>query len=486
MSRPVDRTSRCGAAFAALSLDRNAPATLQTQLVEQVRRMILSGRILPGGKLPSSRALALELGVSRATVVAAYDQLVSEGYIEGRQGARLHVSSALPEHVLQMRQPEPPAPERSRLRLPEPFPGGPKPFQLGVPDHGLFPYEDWARLLHHTWRKPQVELLAPADPLGWPPLRTAIARHLLAWRGIACGDEQIVITAGVVDSIDLISRSLCTAGDTIYVEDPGYPPLLRTLTHAGLAPAPVPVDDEGFNLQRARAMRDQARGAFVTPSRQFPLGATLPLARRLKLLDWAANAGAFIVEDDFDSEYRYEGAPLPALMSLDRTESVIYVGTFSKVISSSLRLGFLVAPERMLSAFRQSLNRRGALASLVCQPVLAEFMHSGAYATHIRRTRRVYRRRRDALLAAGRSHGPLELAPTSSGMHVMARLAPEVAKRMTDVEAASRAESVGVTAAPLSGLCAGQAAQGALLLGFAGFSEDRLIDAFARLSAALL
>jgi GntR family transcriptional regulator/MocR family aminotransferase len=487
MARPVDRASKPDAAVSALSLDRSAAATLQTQLAGQLRRMILSGRIAPAGKLPSSRALAQELGVSRSTVVSAFDQLASEGYVESRRGSRLYVSPALPEHVLEMQQPPTQAAGRSRPRLDPPLPVPAKPFQPGAADGSLFPHADWARLLHRVWRKPQAELLAPADPSGWLPLRRAISQHLRAWRGIECHEEQIVITAGVVDAADLISRCVFAPGDAIYMEDPGFPPLWRALSGAGLELAPIPVDEEGFNPGLARTVRRQARGVFVTPSRQFPLGPTLPLARRLELLDWAATANSFIIEDDFDSEHRYEGAPLPALMSLDRKGRVIYMGSFSKVVSSSLRLGFLVAPEWMVAAFHERLRLRGPLASLVCQPVLAEFMLSGAYATHIRRTRRIYRRRRDALLAAAeRRQGALTISPASSGMHVIARLTPEFSKRMTDVEASSRAEQAGVIAVPLSSFYAGPPQQSALLLGFAGFPEESHADAFDRLCAALI
>ena len=316
-------------------------------------------------------------------------------------------------------------------------------------------------------------------------MRVAIARHLGEWRGIICNGEQIIITSGVVDSIELISRSAFAAGDMIHVEEPGHPTPRRALQRSGLVPNPVLVDAEGFNLEGATQHRT-ARGVVVTPSRQFPLGATLPLRRRLAVLEWAASVEGYVVEDNFDGEYRYQGLPLPTLMSLDRHGRAIYVGSFSKVLSPTLRLGFIVAPEHLVGSFRHHLKLRGVTASLFPQPVLAEFIDEGAYAAHIRRTRRIYARRLDALLAhRDRLDGLLELWPASAGMHVVADLAPALARRMSDREAARRAEAVYVTAPPLADFCALCPQRRALLLGFAGFSEEANTAAAGRLADAL-
>jgi GntR family transcriptional regulator/MocR family aminotransferase len=485
MTRPVALQKKADAAIAAVSLDRSLSATLQIQFAEQLRRMILSGRILPAARLPSSRELAAELGVSRATIVAAIDQLKSEGYVDGRQGSGYYVSPSLPEQALQIKPPitRYRLPSPSRRDLPSTSP--PRPFQLGAIDASLFPYDIWARLLHRIWRQPPSELVVLPDPFGWPALRQAIAEHLRDWRGISCGAAQVIITSGAADATELIARSVFKSGDAVFVEEPGFPTVRHALSNAGLVPVPIPIDDDGFCIERAISKR-RARGAFVTPSRQFPLGATLPLGRRLALLDWAQSTGGYVIEDDFDSEYRYEGSPLAALMSLDRNAVVIYVGSFSKVLSPTLRLGFLVAPERLLMAFRRYMRVRGATASLVCQPVLAEFMSVGFYATHIRRARRCYSRRKSALLrASDQLIDVLKIAPTSAGMHLVAELSPGLSKRMTDTEAARRAERAGVITPALSNYYAGTPNRRALLLGFAGFPEDVSLTAINRLGEAL-
>lgn len=449
--------------------------------------MILSGRIAPAARLPSSRVLAQELGVSRSTAIAAYGQLLSEGYIESRPRSQLIVSPELPERALQMQAPSPTAAEAAPARghdIALPCPA--KPFQPGAIDASLFPHESWARLMHRIWRKPRPELFAPASPAGWPPLRAAIAAHLRAWRGMDCHAGQIIVTSGTWDAIDLMARSVFSQGETVLMEDPGFPPVRRALADAGLDPLPVPADGDGLCFDPATAQVHRARGIHVTPSRQFPLGGTLPLARRLALLAWAETAGGFIIEDDFDSEYRYEGEPLPALMSLDGNGRVIYAGSFSKVMFPALRLGFLVVPEGLGQAFRERLRQRGSLASLICQPVLAEFMQSGAYAVHIRRTRRIYLSRRNALLAAAAAcQDLLEMEPTSGGMHLVAWLSPSLAARMSDAEASAGAAQAGVTAVPLSAFYAGPARRSALLLGYAGFGEAAYPDAAERLASAL-
>jgi GntR family transcriptional regulator/MocR family aminotransferase len=360
-----------------------------------------------------------------------------------------------------------------------------RPFQITATDPTLFPFRHWARLLNRIWRNPRAELVTKIDPFGWPDLRAAIARHLGEWRGMVCHGEQIIITSGAADAIQLIARSSFAPGDSVYLEEPGFPTLLQGVRRAGLVACPVLVDADGFDPDRAFARR-AARGAIVTPSRQFPLGVTLPLRRRLQLLEWATSVGAYVIEDDFDSEYRYEGSPLPALMSLDRHGRTIYMGSFSKVLWPTLRLGFIVTPERLIGAFRRHVTQRGPIASVVAQPVLAEFMGEGAYATHIRRTRRIYARRLAALRGQSeRLRELLELSPTASGMHVIADLAPKLAQRMSDRDVAKLADQADVTVLPLADYYAGRPNRCALLLGFAAFSEQATEAAIERLAGAL-
>lgn len=473
-----------GAAL-ALSIDRRRAEPLHVQIGRQLREMILSGRIARGAQLPSSRALAMDLGTSRATTVLAYDQLASEGYIEGRRGAGMYVSPSLPEHVLQVATVGE-ADKLSAVRPVEIAPTEPnRPFQIGAPDASLFPHAEWARLLHRVWRQPRPELLASPDPFGWPALRRAIARHLEEWRGIACHAGQIVVTSGTADATDLLAHVAFGPGSSVYVEEPGYAALRYTLRGLGIGTGLVHVDGDGMDLERAPRL-PHVRGAIVTPSRQFPLGATLPLARRLALLEWASIIDGYVVEDDFDSEYRYEGTPLPALMSLDRHDRAIYIGSFSKVLSPALRLGFVVLPPRLVGAARGHLRRRGVMASLVAQPVLSELIASGEYARHIRRTRRIYARRMQTMIAAAPAlSGLLELSPTTAGMHIVAALAPRLAAALGDRQVADRLAEAGLSSVPLSEFYGGEPTRKGLLLGFAGFPEARLEAALAHLVGTL-
>lgn len=463
------------AAIAALSVDRLLRQPLQHQLVRQIRQFILSGRLRQGARMPSTRGLAEELGVSRITVTLAYDQLSSEGYMEARRGSGMYVCSTLPDDVLKVARNE-----RARDRLPFPArderfgPRPHRPFQVGAIDPELFPHATWSRLLARAWRNPVSALTGEPDSFGWRPLRQAIARHLAEWRDLDCDSAQIVITSGTADALDIIGRCVFARGATVLVEEPGYAPMRFGLEKNGLSVLPVRVDDEGFDLDAA-GPRVKAKGAVLTPSRQFPLGATLTLTRRLRLLDWVARTDGYLIEDDFDSEYRYRGAPLPALMSLDRHERVIYLGSFSKILLPTLRIGFMVLPAPLLDKVRAYLRLRGVAASLVAQPALAEFMLSGDLAVHIRRTRRLYAQRQEALIsAAGVLDGLLELVPSTAGMHLVADLAPRLRKRMTDRAATRLAAEAGVVVRPLADFFAGRPDRSALLLGFAGFGEDEL------------
>lgn len=484
MRRPLLRKSASDATALALSVDRRRSEPLALQLGRQLREMILTGRMPRAARLPSSRALALDLGLSRATVVHAYEQLASEGYLEGRHGSGMFVSSDLPEQVLQL-QPAAAREVPARQRKAPATAARPRPFQIGAIDPALFPFKDWSRLLQRTWRAPSRAMLSHSDPFGWHELRVAIAEHLMVWRGIACEPARIVVTSGTADAVELIARVALGPGARVVVEDPGYAALRYMLQRLDVTTVPVGVDADGLDVGRLGRLEDM-RGVIVTPSRQFPLGATLPLARRLALIEWAARNDAAIIEDDFDSEYRYAGMPLPALTSLDTSERAIYAGSFSKVLLPTLRLGFVVLPDRLIGPAQEHLRQRGAMASLVAQPALAEFMRSGAYATHIRRTRRIYARRMAALMhgAAGLARH-LTLSPTAAGMHVVADLTPAVARRFSDTRLAGELAEAGILAAPMTEYFAGPPTRQALLLGFSGFSETEIASAVQRMAGVL-
>lgn len=459
------------AALLAISLDRAAPQPLHLQLTEALRRLILSGHAPPGARLPASRQLAQDLSVSRQTTLTALDQLVAEGYLETRQGAGCFVARDLPH----LSPPEPhttPPPER---------PTAYRPFHPGIPDMTLLPHATWARHLDRAWRRPHPDLLAMPNPLGWPALRAAIAAHLRAWRGIDCEAGQVVITSGATETFELLARCLMRAGDRVLVEQPGFAPMRSALSRAGLSLASMQIDEGGAVLPKDA----ETRAAIVTPSRHYPLGMTMPLPRRLAFLDWAARTGAWIIEDDYDSEFRYTGTPLPALMSLGAGQT-IYVGSFSKLISPALRLAYLVLPPPLVDPIREGLSKTGPRASLVPQPALAAFMESGAFATHLRRMRRVYASRQSTLRAALNSHLPNHMAttPDPTGMHLVCRPGPALAN-LPDTEIAGRAARAGLSVRALSAYWPdGDGPQG-LVLGYAGFSPEQLERAVQRLAHVL-
>lgn len=464
MSRPL-----LGASASEIGIDRDDREPIQSQIARQVRALVLTGRLKPQTRLPSTRALSEELSVARATVVEAYEQLLSEGYLETRSGSGTRVAAELPESLLASTPQstgKQPAPRLAVRREPA------RPFRSGLVDWENFPHDDWGRLLGRFWRNPPVTLLEHNDPFGWMPLREAIARHLYEWRGISCGDEQVIVTAGGLDAFDLINRAILKPKDRIWFEDPGYPTARRIFGLGGVEVVPVPVDAEGLVIARGRDIAPGAKAAFVTPARQYPTGVTMPLARRLELLDWAAEADAIVIEDDYDSEYRYIGRPLPALMSLDKRARVIYTGTFSKVFSPIIRLGYMVVPKALVERFKTERLAHGAPPSLMAQPALAEFMGSGAFAIHIRRMRRIYANRRRALLDALKpGDGKLFTIDASpAGLMLLLRLTGKT----SDEDAVARLAERGIEALSLSSHYAGrQRAQG-LLLSFAGFTDDEL------------
>ncbi|MFV1878754.1 PLP-dependent aminotransferase family protein [Nioella sp.] len=459
------------AALLAISLDRTAPDPLHMQLTEALRRLILSGHAKPGARLPASRQLAQDLSVSRQTTLTALDQLVAEGYLETKQGAGCFVAKDLP-HLA----PPDPTP------LPRPEPSQPyRPFHPGIPDMTLLPHATWARHLDRAWRHPHPDLLSAPNPLGWPALRAAIAAHLKAWRGIDCTPGQVVITSGATETFELLSRSLMQTGDRVLIEQPGFAPMRAALTRSGLSLISMGLDAGGAVLPETAA----ARAAIVTPSRHYPLGMTMPLPRRLALLDWASRSDAWIIEDDYDSEFRYTGTPLPALMSLGSGQT-IYVGSFSKLISPALRLAYMVLPPALVEPIRRALVQTGPRASLIPQPALAAFMESGAFATHLRRMRRVYGDRQQVLLAALSRHLPdhLRADPDPSGMHLVCRLGPAIST-MRDSDIAARATQAGLTLRALSAYWPERDGPQGLVLGYAGFPPDQLEDAVLRLARLL-
>lgn len=471
--------STTDAAIAAIALDRAGAAPLHVQLTGQLRDMILSGRIAPGGRLPGSRAFASDLGVSRITVTTSMDQLVAEGFAEGRHGKGLFVAPHLPDTSLKIAGFD----EPFDIHPIETGQSSPVPFQPAAHDARLFPHDEWAKLLEQTWRSPDNRAASGIDPFGHPALREAIAHHLHEWRGLRCQPSQVFVTAGGGDTTQLIIRAIGLVGHDVVLEDPGYPLFASELAQQGVGVVPVAVDEDGLDP----AAMPAARLAITTPSRHYPTGVTMPLARRLDLLAWSDRHQALILEDDFDSEYRYRGTPLPTLMGLANNDRVLYMGSFSKVFTPQLRLGYLVVPEPLAASFEDVLRQRGPLASAIAQPALARFMASGRFATHIRRMRRVYGARQQALTDSVSRHlsGLLSVQAEAGGMHLTARLCTGLAVRMNDRQVSHKAREAGLVLPALSSYGAGSEGCQGLLMGYSGFDEAELDAACARLAGLL-
>jgi GntR family transcriptional regulator/MocR family aminotransferase len=480
-----------------LALDRGSPVPLARQLYDGLREAILAGRLRPAARLPSTRVLAADLGASRNTVLAAFGQLVAEGYLEGRVGAGTTVARALPEALLRAR-PEAgrDAGEGRRPRLSRRGArlagaatalarGTPvlRPFRPGLPGLDAFPFDVWARLVARRWRRAPRQLLDYGDPAGHGPLREAIAAYLRESRAVRCEAAQVIVVSGAQQAVDLAARVLLDPGDRAWIEEPGYPGARGALAAAGVRVAAVPVDQEGLDVRAGAARAPDARLVHVTPSHQYPLGVTMSLNRRLALLEWAAGRGAWVLEDDYDSEYRYAGRPLAALQGLDPAGRVIYAGTFSKVLFPALRLGYLVVPPALVDAFVGARALSDRHPPSVTQAALADFIEAGHFARHIRRTRALYAERQAALVraAAGALEGLLTVRPAESGMHLVGWL-PDGAD---DRVAADAARRHGVEAPPLTAYRVRRGPAGGLILGYAAFSPRELTDGVGRLAAAL-
>jgi GntR family transcriptional regulator/MocR family aminotransferase len=478
-------------------LDASAATPLFRQLYDGLRQSILNGRLAPGVRLPATRRLAEELGVSRNTVLNAYEQLLAEGYLEGKVGSGTYVPRTLPEEMLQVQASgtQRPTPSRRR-RLSQrgellaaaagrllPSSGLPRPFRPGIPALDAFPFGTWQRLAAHYHRYPTRDLLNYNYSAGHAPLRRAIAEHLGLARAVHCGPEQVLVISGAQQGLDIIARILLDPGDAVWIEDPGYRSARSALRGAGATLVPVPVDTEGLDVATGTARCPDARLVYVSPSHQYPLGVMMSLSRRLALLEWARRADAWVVEDDYDSEFRYAGRPLAALQGLDREGRVIYLGTFSKTLFPSLRLGYLVVPEDLVDNFTAARVVMDRQPSTLTQAVVADFITEGHFLRHIRRMRTLYRERQDALLRAARREldGLVEVCPCETGLHLMGWLPDGVDDRQA-FKAAARA---GIEAPPLSSYSLEPCRRGGLLLGYAGSDVRQIRDGVRRLRAAL-
>ena len=469
--------------------DRGSPVT--RQVYDQLRGAILTGALGAGARLPSSRDLAGRLGVARASVVSAFDQLLAEGYVEGRPGAGTFVAADLSAVIDTADAPARPA---ASAPMSEPPPADPldppittlpgdAPFNTGRTLLDARATAAWTRSARRALRDLGPEHFGYADPGGDADLRAAITEYLRAARGVRCGPEQVIVTSGAQHAVDIVARTLIARGEAVWVEDPGYPSTVHALNAAGASLAHIPVDGEGIVVAAGLAAAVRAKAAFVTPSHQYPLGATLSMSRRLELLAWARAAGAWIVEDDFSSEFRYAGRPLTALQGLDGGERVIYVGTFNKAIFPGLRLGYLVAPRALTPALTQARRLIDRQPSALTQAIVLDFMAEGEFAAHIRRRRIAYKAQRDALVEALRGHAGAWLTVDSpdQGMHLVAYLADG----LSDLTVEEAAAEAGVIVRAISPLYRRAPPRQALMIGFSGFAPGRMNRPAAKLGEVL-
>jgi GntR family transcriptional regulator/MocR family aminotransferase len=481
-----------------LALNRQSSQPFRQQLYEALRNAILSGQLPAGAKLPSTRTLAADLRIARMTVVHAFGQLYAEGYVEGRIGAGTYVAAlysndplattaqrapaqvALPARTLSRRGAALVA-TRELSRLPPA--GAPQAFRPSIPAIDAFPFELWERLTIQRYRSLPRTLLNYGEPAGYRPLRRAVSDYLRMARGVRCDEEQVIITAGSQQALDLIVRVLLDPGDVAWVEDPGYTGVRAILAGAGMQIAPVPVDAEGLDIAAAQQRQPAARLVYVTPSHQYPLGITMSLPRRLALIEWAHRQGAWIVEDDYDSEFRYAGRPLPALQGLDTHNHTIYVGTWSKMLFPALRLGYIVAPPDLVDALVAARTAIDLHPPVLEQAVLADFLHGGHLAQHLRRMRTLYAERQDALLrASGELLGDwLDVIPRAAGLNVLGWLRAEV----SDSKVSQAAAALGIDAPPLSFYTLAETQRPALVLGYAAIPAPAIREGVVRLGAAL-
>lgn len=431
----------------------------QAALYAEIRRMIESGRLAPGAKLPTTRELAERLGVARGAAVAAYEMLVADGFAEARVGAGTFVAARVPRL------------ERGPAMRPAAVTDEPTvlPGSLGVGMDDARTADTLRRLFARRLARPSLIDRSYGDPRGTAALRSEIAVYLGAARGVKCTADEVIVTAGSQQGLDLVVRAVLAPGDPVWIEDPCYPMALAAFRGAGLRVTGVPVDGEGLSVAAGEARQPRARAVYVTPSHQFPLGVAMTMARRLALIDWAKRVGAWIFEDDYDSEFRHAGAPLASLQGIDDGGRVVYLGTFSKALTPSLRVGYVVAPPALADAIVEVKARTDRFAPRLIEDVLAALMAEGHFAAHIRRARRRAREARDALVE-GLAATRLAVTVPDQGLHLIADL-PD---GLSDVALLPALRAAGLAARALSACFVEAPGRQGLVIGFSGFAPDVL------------
>lgn len=472
--------------------EREEHQTLTDWLYAQLRAAILEGRLTPGARLPASRAFAEQHGLSRGTVVSVLERLQVEGYVSSRVGSGTSVNhvqangspraqkGAAPAYVRRVVEGHVrPKPWTDLTLLP-----GVQPFCMREPAIREFPAELWGRIAGRRARAFRPFLSTPDDGRGYRPLREALVHYLGASRGVRCSPHQILIVSGIQQALDLLSRVLLKPGEGIWVEDPGYFGATIAFDNAGARVAPVPVDEQGLSVCAGRKLFRHAKGAYVTPAHQFPLGMTMTLARRMELLEWAAQTGAFIIEDDYDSEYRLEGKPVAALQSLDRNSNVIFTGSFNKLLFPGLRIGYIVLPESLVDCVLAYRFRTDFRNTCFDQAVLCDFVADGHLGRHLRRMRELYGGRLEALMAGGERYlkGLLTISGVRAGLYTAAFLK---SRKTSSRQAEKAVAAKGVEVIGLDRYCTECPDPRGMLLGFAAFDKREIRAGLAKLASAL-
>ncbi|MFB2769875.1 PLP-dependent aminotransferase family protein [Pelatocladus sp. BLCC-F211] len=483
----------------AIALDSSMNVPLHQQLYEEIRKAILNGRLLPNQRIPSTRKLSKSLGISRTTVTTCYEQLFSEGYIRTIVGSGTYVCAQLPEDLLHSAPIESVQKSASGQSSLSQYAASlsendvsinteseaPINFRYGRPAFELFPMQLWRKLLSRHCRRDCHWLDYATDALGYQPLREAIARYLSQSRAVQCESEQVMITNGTQQALYLVMRLLINLGDAVALEDPGYLSARRIFLTQGAKLLPVPVDESGLIVRKLGSYRDEhIKLIYVTPSHQFPTGAILSLSRRLELLAWAHSHGAMIIEDDYDSEYRYGDRPIPALQGLDKSDCVLYVGTFSKVLFPSLRIGYLVLPKSLVSIFARAKWLSDRHLPLLEQYVLTDFIKEGHLERHIRKMRKHYDQCRQVLVQAlsDRFGERVTILGEKAGLHLMVKLQTQ----LTDEEIIEGAASLGVGMMSAQSQYLKGNSTGEFIFGYSELTQQQIQEGICRLAKVIV
>lgn len=484
-----------GFPLGSVTIDRTSSEPLQQQVYASLRGAILARQVRAGMRLPSTRSLAADLGVSRNTILAAFEQLCAEGYLDTKTGSGTYVAAELPDDLLSVRR----RAESARIVAPPPRvsrragvlsarittePVQARAFRAGVPALDLFPLRLWSRMVAAQWAKADRDrsLLGYGAAAGLPRLRSAVARYAGAARGVQCDAEQVIITSGLQHALQIAAQVLIDAGDPVWFEDPGYPAARAALAAEGAHIVDVPVADDGLDVAVATERCASPRLIYVTPSHQYPLGVTMSVARRLQLLEAARRADAWIIEDDYDGEYRHSTRPVPAIQGLDAHHRVIYVGSFSKVLFPAVRLGYVIVPPTLVDTFARARSLSGRTSPSIDQAVVAEFIDDGHFERHIRRMRAVYRQRQDALIEAAEKYlaGAATVGRTDAGMHTIAWL-----HDIDEIDATRAAAEEKIEVTPVSSYCGQRRLPPGLLLGYGGLTPRQIRAGAETLARAL-